>query len=301
MQIPCAIIDLGSNTFHLLIGKIVTGGHLEELFKQRVYVKLAEDGLECIGAVPFERGIKTLEVFRAAMDLHGVERYWALGTATLRKASNANTFIALAKDRSNIDIQVIDGQEEALLIYEGVCLAAPKDELCNVAMDIGGGSVELMLFQKGQLLWRESFPVGVALLKNVFQTEGALKQKERKAIEKYLEVSLQPYLKTISRFNPDRLIGASGTFEVLDDAIGIGGVEVGYRKLMRDAFEPIALQVLSANVEELRNIPWIPEERIDLIQIAFVLMKWVIDHSEVRELGVSRYAMKEGALFRLSQ
>jgi len=294
-----AIIDLGSNTFHLLIASIHEGNQIQVHYKERVYVKLAQDGVTKIGKTPFERGIQTLIKFRAKLDSHKIKQYKALGTATLRKASNASEFLYQSLDAANIKIDIIEGEEEAKLIYYGVLAALDVVEKPSMIMDIGGGSLEFILFTGDQIHWHKSFPAGVAVLKNQFQSSGALSNEEIHDLHNWLDDLLEPLILAIGTFRPELLIGASGTFEVLDEAMGIPSANENFRKIDFMHFHPICNQVLQANETEIERFDWIPKERKDLIQVAFALLRWIIEKSGINEIAVSKYAMKEGALFQM--
>jgi len=295
-----AIIDLGSNTFHLLIASVDENLKVHIHFKERVYVKLAQEGVGKIGNTPFRRGIETLKKFRFLLDEYGVKRYRALGTATLRKASNAPDFLKEALETAEIDIEIIQGEEEAKLIYKGVLAANGEISDKAMIMDIGGGSVEFIVYSKDQIHWYESFPVGVAVLKNKFQNTGPMTPDILNSINDWLNEKLHTLRLALDRHQPTLLIGASGTFEVLDEAMGIPSSNENFRNIDFSNFHNICNQILQANEQEIQDLEWIPAERKDLIQVAFALLLWVIKESNIKEIAISQYAMKEGAIFQIA-
>lgn len=299
MQSKYAVIDLGSNTFHLLIGERQSDGRIQTLYRERVYVKLAENGIETIDEIPFNRGIDALTKFRAKLDEYEIKDYLALGTATLRKASNAAHFVAQAALKSSINIRVIGGEEEAQLIHLGVRQAYPmQEDITYLIMDIGGGSVEFILCSQSELFWHQSYPAGVAILKNTFQKSNTLSHVEQQAICTWLDTLLQDLKEKLLVYKPSVMIGASGTFEVLQDAIGgsVPGEEYGQIKFSN--YKASAQAVLMAEYHEIQQMDWIPSERKDLIQVAFALIQWVVVNAPIQEMAISHYAMKEGAFQR---
>ena len=109
------VVDLGTNTFHLLIAEPNGQGGFRELFRYRQFVKLAEEGIQVIGDTPFQRGLLALEGIKAKLDEYGVDRVRAFGTAALRTASNGSEFIRQVRSNTGIEIQLISGDEEARL------------------------------------------------------------------------------------------------------------------------------------------------------------------------------------------
>lgn len=299
MQSKYAVIDLGSNTFHLLIGQQQSDGRFQTLYRERVYVKLAENGIETIDEIPFNRGIDALTKFKGKLDEYGIKDYLALGTATLRKASNAADFVAQAALKSGINIRVIGGEEEAQLIHLGVRQAYPmQKDITYLIMDIGGGSVEFILCSESELFWHHSYPAGVAILKNSFQKNETLTASEQQEIYAWLDTLLQELKEKLVTYNPSILIGASGTFEVLQKAIGSLDPGEKYGRIEFSNYNASAQAVLTADFRAIQQMDWIPKERKDLIQVAFTLIQWVVNNTPIREMAISHFAMKEGAFQR---
>ncbi|MCB0663459.1 MAG: hypothetical protein KDC24_12015, partial [Saprospiraceae bacterium] len=140
-----AVIDLGTNTFHLLAVEIDENEQMHFLFRERIFVKLAEDGIQSIGPAPFQRAIKAMTVFKNKLDELGIDHFKAFGTAALRTATNGPDLIHAIKEKTGIEVALIDGLEEARLIHLGVSQAVPFDHTKQLIMDIGGGSVEFVI------------------------------------------------------------------------------------------------------------------------------------------------------------
>ena len=159
-----AVIDFGTNTFHLLIVEAREDGQFIELHRERIFVKLAEDGIERIGDKAFVRALQAMQRYREILDDYQVENIKAIGTAALRTALNGQEFIDTVWKNSKIKIHLIDGQEEARLIHLGVNQAVDIGNDTALIMDIGGGSVEFIISDKLGVKWADSFPIGVAVL-----------------------------------------------------------------------------------------------------------------------------------------
>lgn len=294
-----AVIDLGTNTFTLLIAAPSTRAPFQAIFHDRVYVRLADDGIQTIGAEPYARAMDAMQRFRAQLDDFGVSQIYALGTAALRTATNGADLVRQIEEKTNITVSVIDGNQEANFIYEGVSNAYPFDGENDVIMDIGGGSVEFIIANKTGKIWAQSFPVGVAVLKRLFHREEPIVTHEINAIHTHLTTTLAPLLEACAK-NPVRnLIGASGTFDVLENIY------------VRERISPIAAMMDIAQVKEFHDkviqatpaqrsaMHRVPDSRVEMIVVAMVLIQFIINVLNIKAVGVSSYAMKEGLMCRL--
>ena len=155
-----ACIDLGSHSFHLLIGEW-NRGRIRIVERCSEKVQLGEDVVVTgqISDAAFQRGIACLERFRALMRKYPLRQYWALGTNAFRLARNTPQFLSAARDLG-IRIYVISGVQEAVLIYAGVISSLPLNDEKRLVVDIGGGSTELIVGQRHERIITESLPVG---------------------------------------------------------------------------------------------------------------------------------------------
>ncbi len=295
------VIDLGTNTFHLLIVETEGNGQFKELHRERKYVKLAEDGIETIGAVPFQRGVEAMIHYREIMDTYNLDGFKAFGTAGLRRASNSREFINTIKENTGIEIEVISGSKEALYIYEGTKLAVPMySENCMV-MDIGGGSVEFVLANAEGVFWERSFPIGVAVLWKKFHHTEPIAEEEVSALVQFLDEILQPLFEQSKEFKPVAMIGASGTFDVVNSMIDPKEQQKLYSRFSARYFKGFYNKILPANFEERMAMDKMPPSRADMAVAATVLIDFIIKKCHIRDIVVSKYAMKEGILSELMQ
>ncbi|RZL51322.1 MAG: exopolyphosphatase, partial [Pedobacter sp.] len=159
-----ALIDLGTNTFHLLIAEIKQK-KFDILYKTNVPVKLGEGRINDNIIIPnaFERGINCLETFAKTIKNYHVDKVKATATSAVRSAENGQDFVKVVKEKTAIEIEIISGDEEAELIYQGVKLSGGIQDL-SLIMDIGGGSVEFILCDTQNLIWKKSYNIGAARL-----------------------------------------------------------------------------------------------------------------------------------------
>lgn len=293
-----AVIDLGTNTFHLLIAE-VSPGVVTTLYRERRFVKLAQDGIERIGPEPFERGISTLTHFRKVLDEYEIGPVFAFGTAALRTAVNGLEFVQAAR-RIGIDVTLIPGDEEARLITRGVLGALPPLNEKVLIMDIGGGSTEFIIADQSRVYWRRSFPIGVLVLFNQFRPSDPLTDAEHDALWAYLHDVLHPLAEALTRQRTTRhLVGAAGTFDVLVDLFA---TDVGpdnrapHHALDLTKLDAFYRTMRASTLAERLADPTIPEQRAELMVVAMILIQFTLTLVQPERVTVSEWSMKEGIL-----
>ncbi|MEM1318696.1 MAG: exopolyphosphatase [Bacteroidota bacterium] len=295
------VIDLGTNTFHLLIVAPRADGSFEELFRHRIFIKLAEAGIHTIGEAPFQRGLDALVFFKERLEHFEVQAVKAFGTAGLRTASNSQDFIQQARALTGLDIEIISGEEEARLIHLGATRAVPPQAGPSLIMDIGGGSVEFILAQKGQILWAQSFPIGVAILFQRFHHSDPIAPAEIEATEAFIHQTLEPLRQTLQQQPPPTLIGASGTFDVLENILAPNKTTPLYAQIPADRFPVFYQQLRNSTLAERLAMQEVPDTRADMIIVALILINYILRIARIKTILVSAYAMKEGMLTELIQ
>ncbi|MFT5167651.1 MAG: exopolyphosphatase/guanosine-5'-triphosphate,3'-diphosphate pyrophosphatase [Saprospiraceae bacterium] len=296
-----AVIDLGTNTFHLLIAEKNALGTFNELYRNRFFVKLAENGIQTIGDLPFERGLNAIKAFKKILEEYEVSTFNAFGTAALRTASNGLDFINKLYLETGIKIQLIPGDREADLIYKGVRQAVELSSDQALIMDIGGGSVEFILADQTGVKWAQSFPVGVSVLYNDFHKTDPISTNEKDVLFYHLNKQLSPLLEQLKSCTPSTLIGASGTFDVLESILCKVKVNEVHGLVKVADFYPIYDQLLKTNLQQRFKMPEIPDSRAEMIIVALLLIHFILEKTAIQMISVSAYAMKEGMLLELME
>ena len=297
MQKRLGVIDIGTNTFHLLIVNWSTENQsFTPLFRKRVFVKLGTSNLGFIDNEAYQRGIDTLQEFKQILLENNCDTAIAFGTSAIRNASNASAFCAEVKQKTGIEIKKISGQREANLIYKGIKLSYPFDDKPCMIMDIGGGSVEFIIANSTEVFYAESFKIGVGVLSQKYHREDPIPSNNIKALNDFLELTLQPLFHKLNSLQPRTLIGASGTFDVLDNILPNTLLSPSANILNTSNFESFHNEVIAKNLKERKEVEGIPHTRADLIVVALILVNFVLEKHNFDQLVVSKYSMKEGML-----
>jgi exopolyphosphatase/guanosine-5'-triphosphate,3'-diphosphate pyrophosphatase len=289
-----AVIDLGTNTFHLLIAEAGAGQTFQPIFSERHFVKLGAEGVDKLGAAPMARGLETIRAFHRLLTEYKVADVRMIGTEALRKASNGPGFMAEVYRITGFNVELISGEQEAEWIYRGVRQAVELGEENALIMDIGGGSVEFILANRQGMHWRQSFPVGMSVLYSRFHRHDPIRPEESRAIYQFLEEHLQPMWSQLDL--PRSLIGAAGPFEIFADFLPhrtAGSHQQNFRA--KDVLE--LHQLLTASTFEQRlALEKLPDARADLIVVALELIYFILKKTDIQEVAVSAFAMKEGII-----
>lgn len=295
-----AVIDLGTNTFHLLIVQRQADGTISNLYRESRFVKLGENGVKTIGKAPYNRGINTLIDYKKILDQYEIEGIRACGTAALRTASNGAAFVQEVKEKINLEVTLIDGSKEAHFIYKGIRQAVPLTEK-SLLMDIGGGSVEFIIADQEKIYWAESFPVGVSVLRNTFHNNEPISNNEINELEQHIDTILSPLMKSLKMHHVSALVGASGTFDILEKMIKGENLSTLYTVMDAAKFQPLYNKFLKSTLTERLNTPDLPKDRADMIVVALILIEYIIKKAGIEQIITSAYAMKEGILQELME
>ncbi len=300
-----SIIDLGTNTFNLLVAEKDAAGKLHVLHSEERSVFLGRGGIErsLITGEAMERGLAVLRAFVDKSREMGAQRVSGFGTSALRNARNAQDFQERVKRDLDLDITIIPGEEEADLILEGVRQAVPFSGKPVLVMDIGGGSIEFVLATDKALMWKRSFEIGATRLLERFATSDPLTLQEYFRICAYLDAQLEPLFAVMDRHWPTALVGSAGSFDTLAELVASDRstpISSGELTLTFNAleFDVIKESLIGSTRAERASIKAIPDYRVDTLPLALIAIERVLALG-IEELRWSRYALKEGAAARL--
>jgi len=302
-----AVIDCGTNTFHLLIATLDSVGKYQLIHRERQPVMIGKGSInqQFISESGQMRALKALVQFQEIIYRYGASHVVATATSAFRNANNGKDLAERIFKETGITIDVISGNQEAEYIYEGVRAALPLQDT-SMIMDIGGGSVEFIICNTTDILWKESFEIGAQRLLDHFEINDPISKKNIQDILQYLESQLKNLNLALKKHQPTTLIGASGTFDTLSDiyvihhnlAVSPSASEL---PLSYDSFIHSLNEMTVKNRRERLEIPGMAEMRVDMIVVACWLIKYVLDICSIKKIRVSAFALKEGVLKSFTQ
>jgi exopolyphosphatase/guanosine-5'-triphosphate,3'-diphosphate pyrophosphatase len=291
-----AVIDLGTNTFNLLVGE-KSGNTWKVCFKDRIGVALGRGGI-CEGIITPEaiaRATNAIQQFIVQSKNQEVNCIRAIGTSAIRDAKNQGDLLAKIREECGIEVEVISGQTEADFILQGVSQFHAFSS-AEVIMDIGGGSTEFIFINRKEVEQRFSANIGLIRMAEQAALSDPLKSEEILALEHWLDRHLgNQFMGSRSK----TLIGASGTFETFYELI--------FQESYPERYEPRELPInkLMSCLDELvvstekwrQNNPHILPVRKQLSHLASLKTRWVIQRLGIEKVLVCAASLKEGVLF----
>ncbi len=307
-MIKKAIIDLGTNTFQLLIIE-QDGQNFKTIHEESYAAKIGMGGIS-LGIITEEgiqRGVKALKYFQQVFEKEGVTNENVLATATsaVRNAKNGDEFCERVLAETGIKINVISGEEEATLIYEGVKLGMDIGIEPSMIMDIGGGSVEFIICDKNRIMYKQSFEIGGQRLMDKFMTIDPISPRSVGALRDYLEEQLLPLTNAVHQYAPVCLIGSAGSFETLIDLFYMKNYgqlpspeQISFDLPISEFYDSF-LKLVSENHDKRMALAGMKELRVDMIVVGVCLIDFVLKCFDIQQIKVSNYALKEGVLSRV--
>jgi exopolyphosphatase/guanosine-5'-triphosphate,3'-diphosphate pyrophosphatase len=294
-----ACIDLGSNSFHLLIAEWLDD-EIQLVERCSEKVQLGEGVLTTgqISPVAFTRGLECLERFKSLVSAHGVNRYWALGTNTFRVAENASDFVQAAGELG-VKISIVSGVQEAVLIYSGVISALPENDDVRLVIDIGGGSTELIVGQRDSRLITHSLPMGCIAWRDTYFAD---QQSDLKALADNLEkatlAASEAFLGSAPAFSKYHWVAAfasSGTAKMLTAICQEQGLGLNKAQLTLSALQQVR-DTLLQTIADGTELTGLKEKRRDLLLPGYAVLMGLMQSLGVDSITFSPTALREGML-----
>ncbi len=299
-----AIIDLGTNTFHLLVANYQTSNDFNILERTVIPVKIGSGGInkQHLTDEAYQRGMDALQNFEKTVKKHNARVIKIIGTSALRNAINAPKFLQDVEALMDCPVALIDGDEEAKYIYQGVRAAIGLWDNPSLILDIGGGSVEFIIGNKQKLYWEKSIEIGAARLLDRFPHEFPINKQDKQNLLEYIKDTLAPLLKNLSHYQLEGLVGASGFFETFTnlhryrvEKAPSSEMPLVY-EFSADVFQSIKQQILSSTREELYNMPGMEPFRVEMMVVSTLLLDVILEETGIKRLYYSDFAVKEGVL-----
>lgn len=302
-----AIIDMGTNTFNLLVVDVPHTGGYEILHSDKISVKLGEGGInqKLITPQAFQRGLDAVDAHKQTAVQYGAEHIYAFATSATRNATNGLEFTNQIDQLHNIEVQTIDGYKEMELIYYGVRQAVDFGHQNVLMVDIGGGSIEVMIGNSKDLLWGNSYELGISRLLQQFNPSDPMQKGEVLEVEQFFEKELVELKGIKERFNPQVLVGSSGSFDTFRCLLTHQGLALANNgisaELPLDLYFGLHRQLVLSTIKERERMPGMDPIRVDMIVLSSIFTNFMVRFFEINRLFQSSYALREGAIWNIVQ
>jgi exopolyphosphatase/guanosine-5'-triphosphate,3'-diphosphate pyrophosphatase len=296
-----AALDLGSNSFHLVVARIVSGS-VQILHRVKQKVRMA-DGLDNDGILSEEamqRGLDALVVMAESMQGFAPDSVRIVGTHTLRKAINAKTFIKAARNILPYPIEIISGPEEARLIYLGVA-HTNHAEGQSLVVDIGGGSTEFVIGEGFNTKLLRSLQMGCVSYNLRFFKQGELKNK---AFDKAITAAQQE-LELIERkyrlLGWQQVIGCSGTIKTIMDIVQQQSKKTSEQPITLSDLRQLIKQCCAFGHADKLNFEGLTEDRRYVFAAGLAILTAIFKSLEINEMLFSPAALREGVIYEMEE
>jgi exopolyphosphatase / guanosine-5'-triphosphate,3'-diphosphate pyrophosphatase len=301
-----AAIDIGTNSLHLIVVTVNDNGNFEIIDREKEVIRLGEGSggnIKIIKPAPMERAITTLKRFKGIADSYSA-KIRAVATSAVRESNNKVEFINTVLKETGIEVEVINGIEEARLIYLGVLKAVPVYEKKSLILDIGGGSTELLIGQNGEPIYSTSLKLGAVRLTERFFPNSELTEERIKECREWVEGEIFLPLQNIKQLGFDVCVGSSGTIMAagllihaqkkknISSSMILNNYEITY-----DQLKSVEKEILKGKTTEKRKrIYALDPERADIIPAGIIILSEIFKQLNLEKLKISGFALREGII-----
>ncbi|MGO4708328.1 exopolyphosphatase [Chryseobacterium sp. 2TAF14] len=283
-----AAIDIGSNAARLLINEVKIQNRKPEFIKLnllRIPLRLGMD-VFTLGKIGEEREkmvIDSMKIFSDLMKIYKVEHYRACATSAMRDAENGQEIIKIVKETSDIDIEIISGDEEATLVYENHVAEGLDKDFAYLYVDVGGGSTELTFYENGKMVYERSFNIGTIRLLNDLVSEDNWKEMK------------EEIRKNINSKKPIVAIGSGGN---INKAFSMSKTKDG-KPMSATYLKKIHKEINALTVDERMSKYNLRQDRADVLGHALKIYNNVMTWSEISRIFVPKISVADGLIHNI--
>ena len=299
-------IDIGTLTCRLLVAEVSSEGSVDAIRSERKILRLGEgvDQTKRLKPEAMSRVIETIREWKAIIESHGIERYTAVATSAVREAANREEFLDRVRRETGVEVEVIDGEEEARRTFLGIRSGLP-DVRDILGLDIGGGSTEFIASRQGQPLKTTSIDMGVVRL-----TERVLQSDPPRATEiQQAETVIHDLTRTARReigdFTDLTLVGTAGTItslaSIAQELPAYDPTRIQNYVLELPVIRRIERGVFGKTQSERVGMPGLEPGREGVIAAGVLILRCVMEELNAARCVVSEYGLREGVLVHLAR
>lgn len=302
-----AALDLGTNSFHLLVVDAHPDGTFIPLAREKEMLRLG-DAVAREGRIPdsdARRAVATVARFRSLAEAAGSDEVVACATSAIREADNGGQVVDRIESEAGVDVRVITGAEEAKLIFDAIRASVVIDPPPALAFDLGGGSLEVMLGDRSGMQWSSSVKLGVARLSAELVRGDPPTDGDVRRLRERFTAGLAPLAAEVARLNllqPALFVGTSGSLCTLARMVaarraGPGGAiptSVNQLRFSRDELLAIHQEMMGVTAAVRAKMPGLDAGRSDIITTASIFLLTAMELFGFAELTVGEWALREG-------
>jgi len=291
-----AAIDVGTNSFHLLIARVGADGVIEPIDRAKEMVRLGDSAFKgTISAEAFARGVEAIKRFREAAERASADALVAVATSATREAENGGDFVRVIRDETGIELNVIGGDEEARLIYLGARSTLNLGGKRALIVDIGGGSVEMIVGDARERYYTSSLKLGVLRLLDQIQPSDPITPDQRARLAELLHRQLEAPVAAARSIGFDVVAMSSGTARAVAELLPPGPEKPRLVKF-KDVFA-LEDRLCALSAADRAKLPGLDAKRVDSIVPGVILVRSLLEVAHADEYVLCDTALREGLVF----
>jgi len=294
-----AAIDIGSNSIHMIVARIDGDGSIETIDRMKEMARLGEETLSTgyLSESAQERGIDAIRKLKALADSYHVDAIIAVATSATREARNGADFIRRVSDECGVSAKIITGIEEGRLIYLGTREVFPYGSQKALIIDIGGGSVELILADQRREYLVKSLKLGVRRLKDRFLPSIPPSTEEIDELTTHIRLRAESIVRSVRRRGFDTILGTSGTAAALARIAHMSEEPAtDSSRVARDLLARTVDRLTTLSDADLPSVPGLDDRRRDVIVHGAVLMRTLVEAFGGDGFSYCDAALREGMI-----
>lgn len=293
------VLDLGSTSFHLLVADVDSTGGITRVGRERVMLRLgallADHGV--IPAPAFARAVETVAALRADAEEAGAQLLIAVATAALREARNGAELVVELERALGVPVRRISGAQEARLVLGALFARLGEGPEPMLALDLGGGSLELALGESGRALWQTSLPLGVVrLLTELGPAPDPLGAEFVAKLRKRVASALAPHRQRLRPPAHARAVATGGTLRALVRLLHTGDGAPSRELLGVEQLGALAEHLAGLPHDRRLALPRMSRRRVDLLPVGALILSTVCRELGIRRVEPCDWGLREGVL-----
>ncbi len=297
-----AAIDIGTNSFHLVVARADSDGGFDVLTTEKEMVRMGRGGGEMkeLADDAIDRGLATLDRMVQVARSFGAVDLSVVATSAVREASNQAIFLDRAREELAVEVEVISGFEEARLIHLGVLQALPVYDKRALLVDIGGGSTEFVISEGERVVESRSMKLGAVRMTERFFVGADDIESATTNCRQYIRAALAPVSRELRGHQPEVSIGSSGTIATIASMAahrrGESARQTNGASFSASELASIVEVLAGIPLDAPRKMSGLDAKRADIITAGSILLQEIFLAFEIDEMTVSEFALREGVL-----
>lgn len=291
-----AALDLGSNSFHVMVVEVRPDQSFEPIAREKIVLRLGEM-VAATGRIDDDGVERALDAARqlSAIAAAANAEIVAVATDALRSAENGDELAEQISVEIGVPVKVLDGRDEARLTFEAIRASVLIDPGPALMLDLGGGSLEVMVGDQSGLRWSRSVELGVGRLTGEFLDHDPPTYDERRRLRRRVRQVLAPLVAEVEQFRPSVLVGSSGTIGALARAV-LKSERVHQATIDLEQLHDLAPELLDAPEADRAKLPGVDQRRAPILPAGYLVVTTAMEVFGFDAMTVSDWALREGVV-----